>query len=361
MGNSPVTAVISSGALRGYRELVRELGGNPTPLLRRLRIQPSSLDDEDAMIPAGAHIHLMELSAKTLECPDFGLRLGSRQDISILGPLALAMRHSRTAGAAIQCASRRLFVQTQAVALTVLPKSPQAPQLTELRVELVHGVHAVTRQFTDHSLAALDQIARFLSPQAYRLRRVCLNHTPVAPAATYRRLFGAPVRFAQPHACLLIEPRFLDSPMRAVDELLGRMALEYLDSHFTSPSQTVAPRVRMMLSGAMGSTSVTRAHAAGLLRLHPRTLQRRLAIENTDFETLRDEVRQQLTLRYLGSTTLPVGHVAELVGLAHGSALTRCCLRWFGGTPSSIRHREQGIARDGAPSKTGRGGSRRRR
>ncbi len=335
-----MTAVIRTGALRGYRELVRELGGNPTALLRRYRIDPDSLDDEDALIPLRSQIHLMEHSAKVLQCPDIGLRLGHRQDIGILGPLAVQMQHSRTAGEAVLCVSRRLFVQSQAVALTILRRSPQASGLAEMRFEFTEETHPFARQFMDHCLAVLDRIARFLAMDRYQLHAVCLDHTPHAPISSYRRIFGAPVRVAQKHAALLVAPGFFDAPLRSANRALAQMAAEHLDAHFTDPGHAIAGRVRLILSRSLGAVAVTRERAATLLSLHPRTLQRHLAAEGVSFEELRESVRREATLRYICSTHLAFGQIAELVGLSKGSALTRCCLRWFGKTPTALRRDE---------------------
>ncbi len=74
-----------------------------------------------------------------------------------------------------------------------------------------------------------------------------------------------------------------------------------------------------------------------LLTMHPRTLQRRLAAENTSFATILDDVRRRQAHRYLTTTEMPMSQIAHLVGLADQSILTRYARRWWNATPREIR------------------------
>jgi AraC-like DNA-binding protein len=75
------------------------------------------------------------------------------------------------------------------------------------------------------------------------------------------------------------------------------------------------------------------------LGLHPRTLHRRLKAEDTSFESIKDEVRRDVALRYLQETDHPLTFIAEKLGYAEQSVLTRSCARWFSTCPSELRLR----------------------
>src|SRR6516165_11785901 len=114
-----MTAMVRAQSLRGYRELVNDLGGNPNRLLRKAGVDPGAPDHLTDFISFESLIDLLECSATDLGCPDFGLRLAERQDIGILGTLAVAMRYSSTVGEAMRCASKYLHVYNEAIAFTV--------------------------------------------------------------------------------------------------------------------------------------------------------------------------------------------------------------------------------------------------
>src|SRR5471032_2334655 len=84
-----MVALVRSRSLTGYQALVRELGADPQPLLARFRIDDAALDDEEAFISYADMIRLLQATAADLPCPDFGLRLGGRQSLPLLGRPAL--------------------------------------------------------------------------------------------------------------------------------------------------------------------------------------------------------------------------------------------------------------------------------
>lgn len=337
-----MSAMIRAGGLRGYQALVRQLGGDPAPLLKQHRIAAASLSDEDALIPLRALVTLLEDSAARLGCPDFGLRLAQTQDISILGPVAVAIQHSPTPADALACASRYLFVHSPAIAFSVITGSTLDPALAELRFEVLLPGLPLARQATDLSLGVAHRMMALTGRRLYRLHSVCLPHTPVAPAAAYARHFGAPLWPDQPHAALLVQRSGLDAPLNDADDTLRRLAAGYLDEHYPRPDQTLTTRVRLAISHGLGSGPLRKARVADMLALHPRTLQRRLEAEGSSFERIRDEVARDAARRYLGATHMPLSQVADLLGLSEQSALTRACRRWFGMPPSEVRRRAQG-------------------
>jgi AraC-like DNA-binding protein len=76
---------------------------------------------------------------------------------------------------------------------------------------------------------------------------------------------------------------------------------------------------------------------ADQFNLHPKTLQRRIADEDTTFAGLVDEVRGGAAERYLRSTHMSLWHLARELGYAEQSVLSRSCKRWFGAGPAAYR------------------------
>jgi transcriptional regulator GlxA family with amidase domain len=50
-----------------------------------------------------------------------------------------------------------------------------------------------------------------------------------------------------------------------------------------------------------------------------------------------DDVRRQTAHRLLSTTDLPIGQVANMVGFAEQSALSRAARRWWDGSPRQVR------------------------
>ncbi len=330
--------MVRASGLRGYGALMRQLGTDPARLLERYRIDESALADEDALLPLRAVVHLLEASAAATDCDDFGLRMSHRQDISVLGPLAIVMQNAPTVRAAMNDASRYMFVHSPGLVVSLHEQSTiGGPDCAELRFELGLSGQPAQRQTFDLCIGDIHHMIQLLGGEHYALRTVTLPHTPLAPVSVYRRFFGVPVLTDQLHGGLHFERATLDADLRAVNHSLRRLAMDYLTQQFGSPAQTLSARVHQALRRTLGTPQNSKTAIAALLGVHPRTLQRHLKQEGSSYEAIREQVLQDTALRYLRETRVPMSQLAGLLGFSEQSAMTRSCRRWFGKTPSAIR------------------------
>jgi AraC-like DNA-binding protein len=329
-------SVIRSAGLRGFRDTVETLGGDPEHYARAAGLPVEALDADDLLVPDVAVAGVLEIAARDLRVPDLGLRVAARQDLGMLGALALAIQNSPTLEAALDCTSRYLFVHARSLSLSLEEDPYGARGVVALRYGVQAGAAAPV-QGTDLGLGFLHRAIGTLVGERYGLRTVELPHRPPGPLAVYEEFFGVPVRVARPAAMLRVPRSLAAKPLTGGDEVVRRMALAALAEQAAVAGPNLAPRVRGAIQQSMGTAPADIGAVARLLALHPRTLQRRLADEGTTFGTVVDEVRRQEARRYLTTTDMPLGQVAGLVGLSEQSALTRCCRRWWGSTPSEVR------------------------
>jgi AraC-like DNA-binding protein len=166
----------------------------------------------------------------------------------------------------------------------------------------------------------------------------------VVRAALFRGLpqlvdrLGGDGAFERPATTLRVPGGLLSAPLPGANRLLRDITLDYLATHFADPGRSATDEVRLLLARALGTSPVTIAAVAGLLNMHPRTLQRRLAAESTTFEAILDDVRREAALRLIIETDLPLAQVTALVGLTEQSALSRAGRRWFGRSPRELRN-----------------------
>ena len=147
----------------------------------------------------------------------------------------------------------------------------------------------------------------------------------------------APVFTEQPRAALHVSRETLRADLRGANPALRQITEDYVARHFQDPGESVTARVRQALRRTLGTAQGNKVGVAGLLAIHPRTLQRHLAAEHTTFEAIREETRKEAALRYLRETKVPLGQLAGLLGFSEQSAMTRSCRRWFGVPPSTLR------------------------
>ena len=204
-------AMVRAQALRGYRHLVTDLGGDPGRLLRRAGIRVSALDQLTALVSFEAMIDLLESSAAELGCPDFGLRLAERQDLGILGTLAVAMRYSPTVGEALVCAAKHLDAYNPAVGFTI--NTGDQPGQVRLDLQALHDHARPWAQTAEHGIGLLWRIVCMLSEGQCALRGAWFPHSAVASDVAYQSRFDAPMGFNADRAALAIDADDLDLPI----------------------------------------------------------------------------------------------------------------------------------------------------
>jgi AraC-like DNA-binding protein len=341
-----IMSLIRSSALTGFVSLVRELGGDPDDMLRRVRLKQRTLAIQPAVIPYATVVRLLDMAAEELDCEDFGLQLAQRQDLEILGPIALIARNSATVGEALQSIRRFMSSYSPAVAIGLEPVGGSEACVT---FDLTDPKIPRRRQTIELSLGVMCNTIRLLTRQGFVPQAVLFRHARDMPAVRYRKYFGAEVRFEQPSDALLIRSSYLDLPMDHADTALRDVIADYVGQALSQRSLAISDQVVVLVERLLPTLRCDLPSVADGLSLHARTLQRRLAAESLNFEDLVDGVRRSRAEAYLAERSMPMSHVASMLGYAEQSSFNRACLRWFGTTPGERRRALQRRPRHRSP------------
>ena len=327
---------IRASILHGLPALVSELGGAGEEFLATYGVEALMSSHGDAYLSLRLVEKILDDAARQLQCFDFGLRMAAQQDLHVLGPLAIAMENAPTVGAALTCANRFLFVLSPALSHAVIPDPLGNPGV--LGIRFARSAPEEFPQGVDYGLGIVHRVVRLLNDgEPYGLRSVQLPHARLAPDEAYREFFGAEVAFDCPEAVLRVPRQLVDVPVSAGNELLHRIAIDFLESHFTHRDVPVSELVAVILDGQLGTDQPDLAKVARLLDLHERSLQRLLAREGVGFKDVVDDVRRRRTLELITTTGLPFSQIAVRVGLREQSSLTRAVRRWYAMSPSALR------------------------
>ena len=231
--------MVHSSGLRGYLEVMQQLGTDPLPLLKKYGIQLEQLQDDNAWISHTALIQLLEESAQQANCADLGLRISQYQDIGILGVLGLILQSASTLHEVIKYSSDLLFLHGSALRLYINDRvSTDAFEPSSDIVELIFDIqlHDAThilskRQTMDLGLAVCHRVLRYLSGERYQPLRVALPHRPLN---VYKRFFHAEVMIDQQHAALYFHRDMLNITLDSIDHGLRKIVDSYLDRSFRS-------------------------------------------------------------------------------------------------------------------------------
>ncbi|MEJ3749966.1 AraC family transcriptional regulator [Actinomycetes bacterium KLBMP 9797] len=352
-------SLVRSAGLQKFRQCVEGLGGDAEAYARRAGLPVEALDADELLVEDTAVAAVLEVAAADLGCPDLGLRVGAAQDFRMLGALSVAIQHSPTVAAALECTSRYLFVHARDLSVSLVDDPDEEHGVVGLRYSFGAGVRPLP-QATDATMLFVHRAVLVLVGGRYGLRSVDLPHPPVARRSRYEDAFGARVRFGRGSALLRVPASLLSRPLAGVDETARRQAMAALSRQSLEAGPMVVARVRAVLDQSLGTGSTELADVARVLAVHPRTLQRQLAVAGGSYGAILDGVRRDRARTYLTTTDMPLAQVSSLVGFAEQAVLSRCAQRWWGRTPTALRREARATSLSGRRRDRAASGARRR-
>ncbi|MGO9931071.1 MAG: AraC family transcriptional regulator [Steroidobacteraceae bacterium] len=335
---SPRPETVDVDALRCFPELVQQLGGDANLLFRRARVDPAVFDNPGSVVDYRSLLLLLGNAAEELSCPDFGLRLAAIQGGNkMLGPIGVVMKHSKTLGQAIGYCARNTHVYSSATHVRFEPDRAKHQLL--VRLEILLDRMPDKRQAVEHAFMLSNQNIIEITGGAARVRKVLFSHEPDLDPKSYRTFFGCDVSFGQKADCFILTEKDLSCPIADPDSRVYEMATSFIEARYPPVEPAIHTRVRGFVQQYLGSRDCTNERIAAKFCMHPRTLLRRLRAEGASFEEIKDEVRRDVALQYIQNADIPLKRVAEKLGYAETSVLSRSCFRWFSATPRQLRLR----------------------
>ena len=148
------------------------------------------------------------------------------------------------------------------------------------------------------------------------------------------------LRFAQQHSAFWVEAQRLRDPIRR-DEAALRAFIADLQGNIILPrrrDEDASTRVRCYLLGACPAWPDL-ATTAEAMHMSVSTLQRNLGHEGTSYQLLKDELRRDLAVSRLTTSTEPLAALAAEPGFSDSAAFQRAFKSWTGSPPGAYRRR----------------------
>jgi len=151
----------------------------------------------------------------------------------------------------------------------------------------------------------------------------------------YQFIFQGPMKFNQAEFSLSLDKSWLDKPIKCNYQDVKR----YLDVPLSLTIYSVhtfglVRKIKEILSQHQFELP-TLNDVAKQLNVSPRTLQRKLETENTNYQEIKDQVRQRKALFYIEHTDKTVQQISEKCGFNEVTSFSRAFKRWTGKLPSN--------------------------
>jgi AraC-like DNA-binding protein len=315
------------------RPLVVALGSaRLAPFWAATDLTPELVADDDARISPAQFCVAWAEAIRLTGNPQLALAIADATPIGAFGIVEYVCRSAPTLGEALQQWVRYLNLIDDAVEVGLEVDGDRA------YLGVVRESEAPAPASHELCFALVARHARGLVTGPFRVVSVELVH-PGDPAP-YRAWFDAPVVFGAESTRIVLPRSALDLSLVSSDPQLLTIltrAADELGRRGTSDG-TISAQVARVLRDELRSDHGTIDHVAKRLGMTPRSLQRRLKDENTSFQTVREQVRQELAQRYL-EERMSIAEISFLLGFSEPSAFFRAFKRWTGVTPVEARRR----------------------
>ncbi|WP_444930788.1 helix-turn-helix domain-containing protein [Microbulbifer sp. SSSA002] len=335
-----MSSFVRASILSGYCELLEQLGGRGEVYLAEFGM-PCDIGPADSRFLSFVDVaRLLEISAARLCCPDLGLRLALQQGVDRLGGIGVVACNAATPRQALLSVRRFLSLHSSSLSLHLQPLG--AGKVLRIAFDWLDPALGRYRQIQEQVLGNTLTMIRMLVESECCPQKVLLPHGPQMAGEDYCNYFGCEVLFSSGYCAIDFSAGLLDMSLPSADPVVERLAAHHLEQESATLPVALAIEIRQLLSEILPSGRSQLGVVAESLRLHPRTLQRRLAAEGLRFEELLDAVRRELATRYLSDASLALGQITGLLGYSEQSTFQRACRRWFADTPRNYRRRLTG-------------------
>ena len=322
---------ISNHFLRHYARLTRDHQLDPYILLHDIGISRKVLDQEYSVLPLEQFVRLLAHTRAEPKGKSIVLLLAQQQDMSVFGPLIPKLQECHNIQALLVVL--QLYIQSIIPGLTI----HQQQHLDNFMVSFTHEEHQVINNvaFCEYALSFSFHLLQQLIPIPLQFRSVFFPTAEPAHSfvSHYQQLFHCPIAFNQRQLALCFHPDILTLPVQNITQPL----IDRLSSQPTK-IEDIVRQIEELISLGLSSGNVSIEAISQGIGLHPRKLQRLLRSESLNFSQILNRVRRQHAQQYLTQTQYDISSIAYMVGYQNLATFSRECQKWFGMSPSNVRH-----------------------
>ena len=309
-------------------------GVDAMSLLRKNRISHRLLMEDSARISIErfADLHVSTMLAMEDESLGYASR---RMPIGCWAMMCQAVIGSETLGQALN----RYCRFYQLLEFGVHPQLVVEGDRARIYLRLIDPVTPGNMYLQEMTLFFAHRFASWLVEEHLPLTEVALSYAPLATAVDYKHMFlSNPLKFECEFSEIVISPTLLEKRVvqneQSLRHFLRHPVLHLLTQNYDNNSWTA--RVRELARHQLTSMPEL-ADVGNQLGIHPQTLRRRLSGEGTTFKEIKNQLRRDTALHYLGKQGLSIEEIAHRAGFSESSAFIRAFKGWTGVTPYTYR------------------------
>lgn len=159
----------------------------------------------------------------------------------------------------------------------------------------------------------------------------------------YRRMFYCDIKFDSPFTGMKFPVKFLKEKLVQNETTLRNFLKHSPADLLARPDEgnSLVAQIRSIIGDDLSQELPNFEFVADALHTSPQTLRRRLKEEGLTYQELKDQMRRDTALYYLGRGDLSIQDVSEKLGFSEPSTFHRAFKKWTGITPGAYRHGDE--------------------
>jgi AraC-like DNA-binding protein len=318
--------------------LLDSMGVDPVKVLRRAHLSQELLNKSRFLLTTDEAFAFGQAIADVSGDPAIGLKLGTVTRTQNFNPPGIAALCSETLGEGMEQIGRykQLTCPEELIQL-------KADGEWALRFRFLMTDQPEPPVLIQAGFAYLLSIARHgtenksFSP----LRLELIDNNP--PLKQIKQLFGCPVVTGAQHNVVVLRESDSALPFVTRNPELFEMLAPQLDHELLEGRNTESfvDRVRLAIQEKLTGKRPAMEEIADVLRLSPRTLQRRLQDDGYSYQRVLEEARRHLARHYLAHSQLDLNDAAFMLGYNDAASFVRAFRAWEGIPPARWRDEQR--------------------
>ncbi|WP_320836977.1 AraC family transcriptional regulator [Zhongshania sp.] len=320
--------------------LLKEYKLDPAPMLDIAGIPAQALEDPTYELTPHQELSFTTEVIRGINIPEIGLIVGGRYHLSAYGLLGLAVMTSENLLSGMTVLYKNILMTWTYMFWNTTVRGDRA----YVSLEKLRDLGGSYQYMIDRGLVASHMIFKEALGQDLPVLEVHLKQSKPSYADAYTAYFKCPVHFNSSENYYAFDSKLLYQPLAQSEPETARIYGKQCEKICLqlSRNSTFSDIVRNQILSSPREI-FTLETIADRLNMTARTVQRKLSAESTSYKDILEDVRRNLAIEYLQSTTFTIEEIAVRLGYSDSSSFCHAYKRWTGVNPSDLRHRDSAM------------------
>lgn len=328
----------ASSIIRGIVQGAERQGVEPGLLLGRCGISEAELASPAARIPYDRAQAVWENALALSRDPFLGLHIGSGITADTMGLVGNLMQNAQTVGQAFDDLKHLSGLVTDMMVYDSFVQAPYFVAETRPASPWLLQHPATAYQAGDQSVAGIINVVRLFAGKSIDPHHAELMRPADENAGFYTLKLRCPVRFSSEANRVYWPQDIASRPVSGVNPELYTIIRGHIEKQLLAGRKSEASeQVRRQLLLHYSDTLPAIPLVAMELGMSARTLQRKLAQENTTYQQLLGEVKMNLARQLLRTSDRSIAEIAYSLGYAEAASFRLAFRKYAGMKPLEFR------------------------